>query len=313
MREQGRLPIRRIQWYLSAACGLDLSIGEMTGVLCRVADMVRPVTEEIRQRVRSSPVVFADETGWREDGENGFVWTFSTSTGRHLVRRRRNKEVAGEVLGYEPVGVLVTDFYAAYNHYPGLKQRCWAHLLGDIHDLTVVNPEEKALETWAAGVKALYTEANEFSHADARRRNAAKRRFERRLLALCRPHVKDESAPQHGLANRMERFIKELFVAEPEVPSDNNRAERSLRPLVIARKISGGTRSERGTETKMILASVFGTWTAQGINPLAACRQLLAGRAAQPKPGGAGVPRPPPPPPRGLPIVSRPQLCAQPA
>ena len=103
----------------------------------------------------------------------------------------------------------------------------------------------------------------------------------------------------------MERFIKEMpvFAAGPEVPSDNNCAERSLRPLVIARKISAGTRSERGTET----------WTAQGINPLTACRQLLAGRAARPRPGGAGVPGPPPPPPRGLPTGSRPQLCAQPA
>ena len=53
-------------------------------------------------------------------------------------------------------------------------------------------------------------------------------------------------------------------------------AERSLRPLVTSCKISGGTRSKRGTETKMTLASVFGTWRAQGLNPLAACRQLLA-------------------------------------
>ena len=51
-------------------------------------------------------------------------------------------------------------------------------------------------------------------------------------------------------------------------PSDNNPAERSLRPLVISRKISGGTRSEQGTETKMALASLFGTWRAQGLNPL---------------------------------------------
>ena len=64
-------------------------------------------------------------------------------------------------------------------------------------------------------------------------------------------------------------------MAEPDVPSDNNPAERSRRHLVISRKISGGTRSERGTERKMTLASIFGTWRARGLNPLAACRQLL--------------------------------------
>ena len=64
-------------------------------------------------------------------------------------------------------------------------------------------------------------------------------------------------------------------MAEPDVPADNNAAERSLRHLVISRKVSGGTRSEQGTERNMTLASLFGTWRAQGLNPLAACRQML--------------------------------------
>ena len=95
----------------------------------------------------------------------------------------------------------------------------------------------------------------------------------------------DPSAVQAKLCRRIERHIKSLprtgygelfvFVAEPEVPSDNNAAERSRRHLVISRKVSGGTRSEQGTERKMTLASIFGTWRAQGLNPLAACRQLL--------------------------------------
>ena len=57
--------------------------------------------------------------------------------------------------------------------------------------------------------------------------------------------------------------------------SDNNAAERSLRHLVVSRKVSGGTRSEQGIERKMTLASIFGTWRAQGLNPLAACCHLL--------------------------------------
>ena len=56
-------------------------------------------------------------------------------------------------------------------------------------------------------------------------------------------------------------------MAEPDVPSDNNPAERSRRHLVISRKISGGTRSERGTERKMTLASIFGTWRARASAP----------------------------------------------
>ena len=101
--------------------------------------------------------------------------------------------------------------------------------------------------------------------------------MEKRLLALCRPCLDDPLAVQGKLCRRIDKHLKELFVfvAQPEVPPDNNAAERSLRPLVISRKISGGTRSNQGTDAKMTLSSLFGTWRAQGQNPLTACRQLL--------------------------------------
>ena len=75
----------------------------------------------------------------------------------------------------------------------------------------------------------------------------------------------------------MVKHLHELFVfvSDPEVPADNNLAERSLRPAATARKISGGTRSPKGSETKMGLMSLFGTWTVQGKPLLASCRQLL--------------------------------------
>ena len=84
-------------------------------------------------------------------------------------------------------------------------------------------------------------------------------------MVLARPFLKDPLAVQGKLCRRMERFIKELFVfvSDPAVPSDNNAAERSLRHLVTSRKISGGTRSGQGTDSKMTLASLFGTWRAQ--------------------------------------------------
>ena len=113
---------------------------------------------------------------------------------------------------------------------------------------------------------------------DRWQRRVAQLAWERKLLAICRPFLlSDPSAVQGKLCRRIERHIKELFVfvAEPDVPADNNPAERSLRHLVISRKVSGGTCSEQGTESKMTLASIFGTWRAQGLNPLAACRQLL--------------------------------------
>ena len=126
-------------------------------------------------------------------------------------------------------------------------------------------------------IAALREEAKAFTHPSAQQRRTAQLGLEQRRLARCRPYLDDPSAPQSRLCRRMDNHIKELsvFVAEPEVPPDNNAAERSLRPVVISRKISGGTRSEQGTQTKMTLASIFGAWRAPGCNTLTACRQML--------------------------------------
>ena len=277
LREEGRLPLRMIQWYLKTVHQLYLSIGGIVQVIHGAAQQAQQVVAEVLERIRASPVVQADETGWRQDGANGYVWTFSTPTERYFLRRGRDKGVVDEVLDESFSGVLVSDFYAAYHHYPGLKQRCWAHLLRDIHDLRVLYPDDAKLAQWAAAIHKLYAKAKAFVHPQARQRRLAQLRLERKLLTRCRPFLDDPLAVQAKLCRRMERFIKELFVfvAEPAVPADNNAAERSLRHLVTSRKISGGTRSEQGTNSKMALASLFGTWRARGLNPLLACRQLL--------------------------------------
>ena len=85
-------------------------------------------------------------------------------------------------------------------------------------------------------------------------------------------------APIRVLCQRVERFLPELFtfVADPRVSADNNAAEHSLRPPVVSRKISGGTRSEQGSETKSIMASLFGTWRLQGRNPYHALNSILS-------------------------------------
>ena len=277
LRETGRLPIRTIQWLLDTVYELHLSVGGITAVLHGVAKRGVSTMEAVRERVRASPVVHADETGWREDGVNGYVWTFSTPTERYFVRRGRDKGVVDDVLGVEFDGVLVSDFYAAYNHYPGLHQRCWAHLLREIHDLRQLYPEDDGLTQWATAVRAVYDDACQVTHSDTGVRQQQQHRLEERLMSSCRPFLEDTLAVQRKLCRRVERFLPELlvFVSQPMVPPDNNAAERSLRHLVTSRKISGGTRSPQGSATKMALASLFGTWQAQGINPLLACRQLL--------------------------------------
>ncbi len=277
LREVGRLPVRVIQEVLAAVHGLEVSVGGIVGALRQVAGRAGPLVADILARIRASPVVHADESGWRENGANGYIWTFSTATERYFLRRGRGKAVVDEVLGEQFSGTLVADFYAAYDHYPGLKQRCWAHLLRDIDDLCRAHPKDAPLAGWATAVRAVWARARGACPLPAARERQ-QRAYEQELLALCQPSLTDETAPQAGLCRRIEKYLNELFVfvADPRVPPTNNQAERSLRPLVTARKISGGTRAAGGTAIKMPLATAFGTWRARGLNPFAECLRLLS-------------------------------------
>jgi transposase len=281
LRAVGRLPLRTIQWLLASWHGLRLSAGALVGLLKAVADRAKPALDELRARVRGSPAVCADETGWRENGENGYIWSFSTPALRlfHYAHSRAGA-VVQEVLGDVYEGTLVSDFYAGYNCHDGPHQRCWVHLLRDIHDLRVAHADDAALAAWGEAVHELYLEAKRVAAGDAdfAARVATRADIERRLSAACAPYwAAGCPAPQATLCQRIDRFLDELFefVLDPTLPSDNNRAERSLRPLVIARKISGGTRSEEGSAVRMALASLFATWQAQDRDPFTACHQLL--------------------------------------
>ena len=280
LREELRLPVARIQWYLEAVHGLHLSVGSIVAALHLVAARAAPTVARIQETLRASPVLHVDETGWRENGANGYVWTFSTATERLFVRGSRERAVLEATIGNDYAGVLVSDFYAVSTGYEGRHQYCWAHLLRDVDALVDQHPDEATVRGWADGVHALYQRATVDAADLARdppRRQRQRLGYEAELGALCAPYVGVPEASPRVLAERITKYLSALFVFVDDlaVPATNNAAERSLRHLVTSRKISGGTRSPAGTTTKMALATLFGTWRLQGRNPLEQCRALL--------------------------------------
>jgi hypothetical protein len=287
LRTVMRLPIRQIRELLQTLHGVEVSIGEIVEVLHRLSKHAQPVLDDLKAEIRASPAIQADETGWREDGLNGYIWSVSTPTLRYYeYHHSRAGEVVKELIGENYQGVLGSDFYAGYNIHQGLHQRCWAHYLRDIHKLKEKCPEDEEVLRWAKAVKDVYDQAVAWIAPGAdpswsprqlqQMRVTQQHVFEQQLWAICQPYVRT-TAPQQVLCQRVEDFLPELFVfvAVPGVPAHNNLAERSVRPLVIARKISGGSRSPKGSQTRMGLASLFGTWMAQGLNPFSQCLALL--------------------------------------
>ena len=289
LRERLRLPINVIRVYFKTFHNLKLSEGEIVGILHRVSNLTKPAYDETLNSIKLSRFICADETGFRENGANGYLWNFASQNKQIILyRKSRGSKVVTEILGEEGrdyQGVIVSDFYSAYNEFLGFHQRCWAHYLRDIDKLKKEFPRHPPLNNWAKKVKTVYHQAKSWVGPDAnlplglqaQERIKEEAYFKEKLREICEPYL-TKQAPMSTLCGRAVKFLPELFtfVRFPGIPSTNNLAERTLRHLVVQRKIFGGTRSPRGSETKAILGSLFGTWNLQNLNPLREMRLLLA-------------------------------------
>jgi transposase len=285
LRTALRLPCRSIQEYLETMHGVRVSVGEVVEVLHRVRREVQPELGQLRGQMRGSGALHMDETGWREDGQNGYVWVGSTG-GPEAVRyyeydRSRGRRVVQRLLGAEFAGVLHSDFYGAYNVYLGGHQRCWVHLLRDLRKLREEYSADESVVNWVDKVKALYEEGQVYAVEGLGRPEERERKYAElldRLQPLGLAYAQVKRHPCQALAKRLLRHQDELFlfVLVDGLAADNNLAERSLRPLVVARKISGGTRSPEGSKTRMALTSLFQTWRARALNPFMQCLAVLA-------------------------------------
>jgi transposase len=305
LRTTLRMPLLLIKEYLYSVHNLSISVGEIVDLLHRIVQdgPLRQAAAAIKERVRKSRVVHGDETGWREGGQNGYVWGFFTPAGERLYEydHSRGGAVARRIMGADFRGVMSSDFYGGYNDFPGEHQRCWVHLLRDLHELKEKHKgnaevDEQVIE-WAGGVRKLYDDANallaehqlgpptdEEGTQQPYKRQQREAEY-RRLVALIREmgeryaNAKEHRHhPCHALCKRLLRHQEELFqfVLVSGLSSNNNLAERSIRSVVVTRKISGGTQSPKGSATRMVLASLFGTWRAKGLNPFDQCLSLLS-------------------------------------
>ena len=282
MRSVLRLPYRQIQAFLESVHRVNLSVGELVNLARKVGEGLKEELAVIKQQARGSPHLHMDETGWREDGQNGYIWCLVTETPQPIhyfeYHHSRASGIVTELLGDEFSGTLVSDFYAAYNIYQGPHQRCWVHLLCDLSKLREDHPHDESIVAWCLGVKFLYRHARESVQKLAT--FADRQVFVTQLTEMARLFglmYAQVDHPCRAVAKRLLRHMDELFlfVLHPDLAADNNLAERALRSLVVQRKISGGSRSQSGSQTCMQLATLFQTWLARGSNPLHQCWYLL--------------------------------------
>jgi len=237
-----------------------------------ISDKLLPVFNEIVLDLRSSFIIHADETPWKKDGVSGYAWFFGNEKFKVFAfRHTRGSEVPISILGTDELGgVLITDRYGGYVRSLRIsRQYCLVHIIRDVKKEEDDFPEDEEVRKFTADLKPLLSKAVSLRNEkeDLGEYLAEAKKLQKKIMDICNMDANDP-AVQH-LQNIFREHQDKLFqwVNSPEIPADNNYAERALRPTVIARKISFGSQSERGLKTREILMTILHTAETRGWDP----------------------------------------------
>jgi len=322
LRYQLNVPDRKISQFFNDFFGLRFVPASAYGFERQAVRRGLPLYEDLRQKIRALPVVHADETSWRHDGHQYWVWYAGDDDLAFFhLDQHRSAEAAQNVLGQRFGGTIVADAYASYKAvHPKDWQSCLAHIKTKAKDLEQElallkgKAADPAARRFCQDIQGFVRAACQSHHRLCRRAwqaHAAKskaRALRRELRKLCRPplrYAKAESFRKRLLGPEQKYFF--TCFRRPKVPPTNNQAERSLRPVVIMRKVVQGTRSLKGLENHSVLRSLFETSRRQGKKPHQFFLQLLTKTTVQaqaalyrrnlpasPKPAHRGEPKKPP-------------------
>ena len=263
------LSLRKTRDVLRALTGLRVSPGGLSQALDRVADRSGGLYDALVEDLRGRPAVFADETSWWVGEPGWWLWAFTSAheTVYH-VADNRGARVIEDVLGSAFGGMLVSDCLSSYDPAPYAKHKCIAHHQRAIAKARAspANPDPTYLDTWRAffrAVTAVWKIRGELPEAYyATLREGLESRCDEWLALPCTQP--GDIAIRNRLSKQREHLLGCLY--EPAAEPTNNRAERALRPAVIARKVSCGNRTDRGRRTWQTLASLGATCAQRGID-----------------------------------------------
>jgi len=272
----------RIAEVFAQMFGLRVSRSTLARALLRLGRKAAPTYTNLIERIRGSPVVSPDETGWRIGGDKAWLWTAATpDTTVYQIEPGRGYTEAVKLLGEDFDGVLCVDGWAPYRGLEHAEiQTCLAHLLRRSKELREA-PPTAACAAYFASIAAVLQEAlalrdrRDEGTISNRGLRIAKRKIEAKMDRLLdEPDVHDESV---RFAIHLHRYRDGmfLFLDRPDVDATNYRAEQAIRPAVINRKTSGGNRTPRGARAQAVIMSVQRTAKQRLVSALDAFTQML--------------------------------------
>lgn len=260
---------------------ISITAGGLQQQWYRLQEILFPWYEQIQQEALLAAVLHADETGWRVNGKGHWLWCFSYTRGTYyMIDAGRGRPVLAKFFKAAFQGVLVTDFWSAYNAVVcSQRQVCLAHLLRDLKHVEQYKHPSPQWPKFAKKLRRLIRDALRLKDRQGQlpheKYTALRNHLHRRLDELMAVDWKDSQAAR--LLKRFRRHRNHLFtfLDDPAVPADNNHGERAIRPAVIIRKNIYGNRSQRGADTQAVLMSIYRTLKQRGHDPLKAITDAL--------------------------------------
>ena len=281
LRYEIGIPYRKVKRILEDLFGLSCVPAALVGFDRRAAKRGEPLYEDVREKIRASNVVHADETSWRNDGTGYFVWFAGNADLAFFhIDRHRSGEAAKTVFGQGFNGVLVRDRYAAYNGIGHDWQACLAHIITNAkdirreHALLPIREQDRAVTVFCDRIADLCSQACREAHrlqsgeTVREETEGIEKGLVRKLRKICKQPLRFKPADTlRAFLIGAEQKHLFTFLRIPGVPPTNNHAEQSLRNMVIFRKVCFGTRSDSGLKTHSILPTLIQTARRQGIHP----------------------------------------------
>jgi hypothetical protein len=264
-----RIPQRTVQRSLTRLFAFDAPRSTLGHLKFEAAEYYSMTKAKILQRIVQGDLIHADETRANIKGHPAYVWVLTNlQEVVYVLAESREGYVIQELLK-EFKGVIVSDFYAAYDALQCRQQKCLIHLMRDLNDEVLDNPFDEEMKSIVSGFGALLKPI-----VDTIDRRGLKRRFlhkhvknvEKFYRSLVKADLTSEAA-----AKCKERFVRNrnklfTFLDCDGVPWNNNNAEHAIKAFARLRRVVMGTSTKKGLEEYLTLLSIAESCEYRGLD-----------------------------------------------
>ena len=274
LRFDDRLPLRKTISAIERQYKTSLTSKAVYDVTKRVADKVTPEYNEIKRKIRKTTHLHIDETKIKIQGKTYWLWIFrSIKNVFFVIHKKRNRTVLDKILGYKYKGIIICDGMSAYKEYTKYLQRCWAHILRDTKEMAEKYDDAKPMHQW---MKDLFAIVKSVSVKDPPMQR--KKMYDRCIVEM-KQLIEIYSSYGHlsKVLTTIENGLHFWFtrIIHPKIEPTNNIGERSLREMVVIKKIIGTLRNQDGADVLAKIMTLISTWRLNGQNPFYSLRTII--------------------------------------